>query len=309
MLSFAQRFQALTEGDTDPATTLLYDWMKAPTLHLLGDQRGARACAERSLAAPDGARASFLSGAQIDRRVAMGTILARVLWLQGLAEQAEDVAARTLERARRDGESVALAYTLAYAACPVALWSGRHEIARERITLLLQYTLEHSLAGWRHYGIAFESLLAWQEQGRRGDPVLPSGVDQRLPRLAEMLATLHPAWGDESIFQRGDSGDAGWCQAELLRARGERFRGRDSEAAEGLFLRSLEQARRDGALSWELRTATSLGRLWMTQGREHQALDLMRTVLAQMVEGHGTSDAMDAVALRDALADATATAR
>ncbi len=306
MLSFAEQFQTLTAEDMDPATTLLYDWMKAPTLHLLGDQRGARICAERSVAAPDVARASFLSGAQIDRRVAMGTILARVLWLQGLADQAEHVAAWTLERARRDGESVALAYTLAYAACPVALWTGRYEIARERIGLLLQHTLEHSLAGWRHYGIAFESLLAWQENGRRGDPVLPSGVDQRLPRLAEMLATLHPAWANESTFQRGDRGDAGWCHAELLRARGERARGRDSAAAEGLFLRSLERARRDGALSWELRTSTSLGRLWMEQGRKHKALDLIRSVLDQVVEGQSTPDAMEAVALHDALADATA---
>jgi len=57
-------------------------------------------CAERSLAEADVARASFLSGAQIDRHVAMGTILTRVLWLQGLPDQAEAMAARTVDRAR-----------------------------------------------------------------------------------------------------------------------------------------------------------------------------------------------------------------
>ncbi len=306
MLAFAQEFEALTAGDTDPGTTLLYDWMKAPTLHLLGNQEGARICAERSLAAPDVARASFVSGAQIDRRVAMGTILTRVLWLQGLPDQAEEVAARTLERARRDGESVALAYVLAFAACPLALWSGRYDLARERILLLVRHTREHSLVAWRNYGVAFESLLAWHENGRRGNPLLVDVVGQRLPRLAELQATLHPAWADESTFVRGDAGDAGWCQAELLRVRGERARGRDGKAAESLFLRSLERARQDGALSWELRTSTSLGRLWMAQGREREAHEVLQSVLDKVTEGHATPEVGQAVALRDALAGAIA---
>jgi predicted ATPase/DNA-binding winged helix-turn-helix (wHTH) protein len=304
MLAFAQQFEALTAGETDPATTLLYDWMKAPTLHLLGDQRGARACAERSLAAPPGARASFLSGALIDRHVAMGTILTRVLWLQGLPEQAEEVAARTVERARLDGESVALAYALAYAACPVALWTGRFDVARERISLLLRHALEHSLVSWRNYGLAFESLLAWYESGRVGEPVLRDAVtvDQHITQFAELLATLHPALADDGTFLRGDAGDAGWCQAELLRIRGERARRSDPEAAEALFLRSLERARRDGAVSWGLRAATSLGRLWMERGQERDAITLLRSVLDPLVEGHSTLDVEQATALHDGLA-------
>jgi hypothetical protein len=305
MLEFAQRFEVLTAGATDSATTLLYDWMKAPTLHLLGDQRGARSCAERSLAAPVTARASFFSGALIDRSVAMGTVLARVLWLQGLLDRAEEVAARTVERAQRDGESVALAYALAAAACPVALWSGCFDVARERISLLLRHTAEHSLASWRSYGLAFESLLKWHESGRRGNPVLPEAVDldRHITQFAELLATLHPAWATESTFLRGDAGDAGWCQAELLRVRAERARARDSKAeAEALFLRSLERARMDGTWSWELRTATSLARLWMEQGRQQEALELMRSVLAPLTEGRSTADVQEAAALHDALA-------
>ena len=82
----------------------------------------------------------------------------------------------------------------------------------------------------------------------------------------------------EATFLRGDVGDAGWCQAELLRVRGERACSHDSDAAESLFLRSLERARRDGALPWELRTSTSLSRLWMEQGRKHEALELLQSV-------------------------------
>jgi predicted ATPase len=308
MLEFAQRFEALTTGSTDPAITTLYDWMRAPTLHYLGDQQGARISAERSLAAPTTAKAPFLSGALIDRRVAMGTILARVLWLQGFSEQAEEVAARAVENACRDGESVGLAYALAAAACPVAWWTGRFDLARERVSLLLRHTAEHSLASWRNYGIAFNALLDWQESGGQGVPVLPAAVDlgRRITQFEELLATLHPAWATESTFLRGDEGDSGWCQAELLRVRGERARQHGGKAAESLFLQSIERARRDGAMSWELRASTSLGRLWLEQGREVEALELLQSVLDQVTEGHAASDVMEAVALRDVLADTTA---
>ena len=304
MLALAQQFEALTAGDTDPATILQLDRMKAPALHRLGDLRGARRCAERSLAVPLAVKPSFLSASQVDRSAAMGAILARVLWLQGLPDQAEEVAARTIERAYRDGESVSLAFALAFAVCPLAFWTGRLDVARERVSRLLRHTTEHSLVLWRNYAIAFDALLAWHENGQGGDPLRAHGIgiDQYPMQLAELLATLHPALADENTFVRGDTGDAGWCQAELLRVRGERASGRDRKAAEALFLRSLERARQDGALSWELRTSTSLGRLWMEQGRKHEALELVQSVVNQVTEGHLTPDVREAVALHDMLA-------
>jgi hypothetical protein len=307
MLAFGQQFESLTAADNDPATTLLYDRMKAPALHLLGDLRGARRVAERSLAAPDAARPSFLFGSQVDRSASMGAVLARVLWLQGLPDQAEELAARTVERAGRDGESVGLAFALAFAACPLAFWTGRLDVARERVSRLLRHTTEHSLVLWRNYAIAFDSLLAWHENHRKGDPLRDRAFDIDQPmQLAELLATFHPTLADESAFLRGDAGDAGWCQAELLRVRGERASAGDSKAAESLFLRSLERARQDGALSWEVRTSTSLSRLWMEQGRQHEALELLQSVVEQVTEGHSTPDVVEALALRDALAGAIA---
>ena len=281
MLAFAQEYESLTAGSKEPSTTLLYDWMKAPTLHLLGDQRGARACAERSLAATATARAPFLSGALIDRRVAMGTILARVLWLQGLAERAEDVAARAVERARHEGESVGLAYALAAAACPVALWTGRHELARERVALLLRHTAEHSLSSWRNYGLAYAALLDWHDRGRPGQPELPAAIhpEHRIVQFAELLATLHPNWATQATFERGDRGEAGWCQAELLRLRGERSD--DPAAAETLFTAALARARQDGTVAWERRAATSLAQLWTRLGRSREAGDLLASVVRE----------------------------
>jgi hypothetical protein len=49
-----------------------------------------------------------------------------------------------------------------------------------------------------------------------------------------------------------------------------------AEAAEGHFPEALDRARRQGALSWELRTATSLSRLWHNQGRRKKPIGCSR---------------------------------
>jgi hypothetical protein len=82
MMDFAQRFEDLTRANAGPSPSLMYDRMKAPALHFLGDQRTARACAERSLRAPL-IRPPFLFGFQMDRRVTMGNILGACLLASG----------------------------------------------------------------------------------------------------------------------------------------------------------------------------------------------------------------------------------
>src|SRR5262249_32066245 len=150
-------------------------------------------------------RPPFLSGAWVDSSMTMPMLLARVLWLQGEPERAEDLAARAVDRACRDGESVALAYVLALAACPLAIWTGRYELARERVALLMRCALEHSLVAWRGFAVAYGALLDWHEAGRHGDPVLPGGfqIREHAWHLAELLATLHPLWVDERMLERG----------------------------------------------------------------------------------------------------------
>ena len=91
----------------------------------------------------------------------------------------------------------------------------------------------------------------------------------------------------------------GWCAPEILRAHGENLkaRGVDANEVESLFQRSMDLARRQGALSWELRTATSLGRLWQEQGRVAPAQELLGSVRTRFTEGFGTADLRAADAL------------
>jgi predicted ATPase len=72
-------------------------------------------------------------------------------------------------------------------------------------------------------------------------------------------------------------------------------------AAENDFRQALDWARRQGALSWELRAATSLARLLRDQERRAEAPALLQSVYDRFTEGFDTADLKAAKALLDAL--------
>jgi len=104
---------------------------------------------------------------------------------------------------------------------------------------------------------------------------------------------------------RADNGEAGWCRAELYRAKGEWLLAQGApgaaKAAEALFQRSLELARQQGARAWELRAAMSLMHLWQPRERA-EGLKLLAGVLQHFTEGHASADVLAAKALLDSAA-------
>jgi predicted ATPase len=62
------------------------------------------------------------------------------------------------------------------------------------------------------------------------------------------------------------------------------------QTAEELLQQSLTIARAQGALAWELRSATSLAQLWQRQSRYREALDLLCPVYQRFTEGYATPD-------------------
>jgi predicted ATPase len=99
--------------------------------------------------------------------------------------------------------------------------------------------------------------------------------------LAEVNAALRYAESCESL----------WCLPEVLRAKGEILllpNEADRTAAEDHFRRSLDLARRQGALSWELRTAISIARLQRDQSSVEEARDLLASVYCRFTEGFDT---------------------
>ena len=75
----------------------------------------------------------------------------------------------------------------------------------------------------------------------------------------------------------------------------------DLEGAEKNYLASLAWARQQQAKSWELRTSTSLAKLWQSQGKRKEAHDLLAPVYNWFTEGFDTKDLNDAKSLCEEL--------
>jgi predicted ATPase len=71
----------------------------------------------------------------------------------------------------------------------------------------------------------------------------------------------------------------------------------DAVQAEACFQQALAIAHRQQAKSWELRAATSLGRLWQQQGKRAEAYELLAPIYIWFTEGFDTADLQEAKAL------------
>jgi predicted ATPase len=109
----------------------------------------------------------------------------------------------------------------------------------------------------------------------------------------------------EAAIDHSERVEERWLFAELLRVKGELLllQGGSSAAAtaEDHFRQALDWARRQGALSWELRVATSFARLLRDQGRPADAIALLQPVYGRFTEGFDTVDLQAAKALIEAL--------
>jgi predicted ATPase len=103
----------------------------------------------------------------------------------------------------------------------------------------------------------------------------------------------------EALTHANTTGDR-WYEPEIHRLKGALLlqRSSDHEAeAEACFHHALNIARSQQAKSFELRTATSLAKLWQQQGKRQEAHDLLAPVYGWFTEGFDTADLKDAKAL------------
>jgi predicted ATPase len=292
-LEFAARFRrdTTTTGQTDE---LVYCRMMAHTLNYVGDFDSSQHFVERALKHPlRGAPAAHDHVFYVDLEVVMYATRARNCWLQGFADQARDAARRSLERAVSINNATGVCYALALGACPVAIWRGDLPEAGRLTAMLLEYSRQYSLDSWGSWVPFFEGVLLLRS-ARSHEPFEPATFHSTGLRQIDEVATLREGSVPPQALARVESGRVGWNAAEILRVTGEQVRNdRGSEAvasAEAAYLRSLDIARRQAALSWELRTATSLACLWRDQHRAQEARDLLADVHGRFTEGFQTAD-------------------
>ena len=95
-----------------------------------------------------------------------------------------------------------------------------------------------------------------------------------------------------------------WYAPELYRLKGVLLLQQNSNnqaEAEHCFHHALDIACSQQAKSLELRTATSLARLWQSQGKRQEAHALLAPVYGWFTEGFDTADLKDAKALIEEL--------
>jgi predicted ATPase len=299
--------------------------MLAISHHFLGDQPSARRHIERALpisAAPEGERRAVRL--ELEPRVTAHVHLARILWLQGLPVRAMRAAEQSIEDARAARHAISFNYALHRGACPVALWGGDLSAAGRYADMLLEHAQRHALGRWRLYGQGYLGAVAVRRgEFAAGLRLLRSSLDELgetgvfIPRfmrfaavyMAEALGRAGEisdglALADEAI-KRAERTDELWELPELMRIKGELLLMLDtpepSMAAEDSFRQALDLAHRQGALSWELRAATSVARLLHDQGDSPAAREILLPIYRRFTEGFDTADLHSAKALLDAL--------
>jgi predicted ATPase len=148
-----------------------------------------------------------------------------------------------------------------------------------------------------------QGLTAWRATGAE------TGRPYYLALLAEAHGMMRqPEAGlavlTEALTLVETTGERVW-EPELLRIKGElllQYSSDNHTEAETYFHHALEITRSQQAKSFELRTATSLARLWQQQGKRQEAYDLLAPVYNWFTEGFDTADLKDAKALLDELA-------
>ena len=95
-----------------------------------------------------------------------------------------------------------------------------------------------------------------------------------------------------------------YVQAETLRLTGDLLLadGDDPAVAEPYYNDRSPSRERQGAKLFELRSATSLARLWRDQGKRAEARDLLGPIYNWFTEGFDAPDLKEAKALLDELA-------
>jgi len=320
-LTLARRFHALAATRSGANDRLIGDRLIGTSQYYLGDLLSAQRHIEPVIAdyvAP--ARKWHIFRFEVDQWAAAWVALARILWLRGLPDQAMRTAESSVAAAQATSHAMSLGQALALAACPIALFTGDLVAAEQYVEMLLDHSTRHALARWRAWGLSHQGVLAIQ----RGDlgsglRLLRAGFDEpgaagtvpqfftfllaealgRTGRIADGLAAI------AETIEQSERTDERWAIAETLRIKGELLLLQDAPeavaAAEDHFRQALDWARRQGALFWELRAATSLARLLSDQGRSADAAALLQPVYDRFTEGFTTADLKAAKALLDEL--------
>jgi tetratricopeptide (TPR) repeat protein len=315
-LAVAERYAAIAERLGDLPQIVRAEWMLGGAHHFAGHQEAAQRHYEKGFSTAAALRSVHVDYFGYDYHIRALAGLAQTLWLRGKPEQALRYSHQAIEIVKKDDRPVTSCVCLIYL-IPIFLRSKDLESAEVLIDRLLAICKKHSLNIYRAAGHVL-----------MGDLMIARGeADSSIALLRNALLELHVAEYytlevrgirvlaeglllcgqapealreiDAALARSGLNGPA-YDSPALMRTRGEILLAlpqSDADAAEQALVQSLEWARGQGALAWELGSAISLARLWAEQGQVAKAIELLVTVCQGFTEGFDTAGLREAARL------------
>jgi predicted ATPase/DNA-binding winged helix-turn-helix (wHTH) protein len=311
-LAHALEHEALTKGMVGSTSLTLMDMMVGNLHHLLGDQVRARlrfrAVLERLHASQTGDR----TRTDIETGPNALATLAKIYWLEGYADKALATAWQAIDDGRSTGSPLTHSSALLWA-MPIFVWARDLDSAQKIVDSLIAVAERHALAWtgiqgrvWRaklsilngdiDAGVSVLRALAGPESAERDQSrkrvyvsALATGL-ARQGRADEALTTL------DTVLAEIEGHGGSMYLPEILRTKGDILTSAgasNAPEAEVCLRQSLECARRQSALAFELQAALSLGRLWAAQGKTHEARVLIEPIYRRFTEGFETADLME----------------
>jgi tetratricopeptide (TPR) repeat protein len=289
--------------------------------HLVGNHDAARALLEKALTpgviSPQANSIHF----GFDYRNRSRITLARHHWLVGEVDQATALAEQTIADAAKLRHPVTFCIALIWG-ITVALWTGDAEGSEQKIQTFVAHAKKHSLNPYTAVGTGYlGELRILQGDGEAGVALLREALETLHAARYELVTTtlmislahglgMMKRWDDareviESTLRLVEENGDLLYMPEVLRTKAlilAQDGAGNIASAEENFRLAIECAGRQGALSWELRAATTFASLRVSQGRLEEAEALLAPVYGRFAEGLGTRDLRAAEAVLASIA-------
>src|SRR4029077_19465367 len=207
---FARRFAALAAQTSDAIDLMMADRILATALHYFGDQGDARHHIDRALAQLAAlAQQPQIVRVRFEMRVSTHYFQARILWLQGFADQALRVVEHNIDEGNTVGQALSFCSVLGQGACPIAFWAGDLDAAERYGAMLVAHTERYPIRLWQIWARCFNGLvIAKRDDLGAGLQALRSGLEQAgdarfLPRFLLLLGEFAACLGQAGEMAPG----------------------------------------------------------------------------------------------------------
>lgn len=322
----AEQCREMANAANDRDLLMLAHHAAGVTLSALGQHADALRELEKAISIHDPERhASTAFAYGQDSGVVCRSQAAFSLWFLGYPERASRLNEEAVALAERLNHPYSLAAALDFSAWVDQL-RGDSEAARVHAEKAIAISMKHDFVFWLLTGMILrgwaltaanqvEEGVAQMLQALAGYEQTGAGILR--PYYLALIADVYGRIGKETeAFQRLDDAEAAvnanderWWEAELYRLKGELTLKRppsqssqlDAERiSEGYFDKARRVACDQGAKSLELRAATSLGRLWIKQGKITEAKRMLTGTHSSFTEGLDLPDLQEAKTLLQA---------